>query len=165
MRDGRTKEILSSYHCRRRRPSTCTTSLFLPVFSIQDRKGREISNKVAFNTIDGFQRQEKDVIVLSCEGWTGAKSVGFLADVRRMNVALARAKSGVFIVGHVLTLERSDRFWTQIVADARERNCLVDTPGNSKALLFRRSLIRDANTIFSHYIDDSLAMLEPGSLF
>ncbi|KAK0201742.1 SEN1 N terminal-domain-containing protein [Desarmillaria ectypa] len=93
----------------------------------EEEFGREISNKVAFNTVDGFQGQEKDVIVLSCvRAGPGVTSVGFLADVRRMNVALTRAKSSVFIVGHAPTLERSDRFWTQIVVDARERNCFVD---------------------------------------
>ncbi|KAK0487479.1 SEN1 N terminal-domain-containing protein [Armillaria novae-zelandiae] len=93
----------------------------------EEEFGRDISNKVAFNTVDGFQGQEKDVIVLSCvRAGPGVTSVGFLADVRRMNVALTRAKSSVFIVGHAPTLERSNKFWTQIIVDARERSCLVD---------------------------------------
>lgn len=44
-------------------------------------------------TVDSFQGKQLDVIILSCvrasEGRTG---VGFLADVRRMNVAITRAK-------------------------------------------------------------------------
>ncbi|KAG7443042.1 uncharacterized protein BT62DRAFT_953934 [Guyanagaster necrorhizus] len=97
----------------------------------EEEFGREISNKVAFNTVDGFQGQEKDVIILSCvRAGPGVMSVGFLADVRRMNVALTRAKSSVFIVGHAPTLERSDGFWTQIVIDARDRNCFIDADVN-----------------------------------
>ncbi|KAK0221815.1 SEN1 N terminal-domain-containing protein [Armillaria fumosa] len=93
----------------------------------EEEFGRDISNKVAFNTVDGFQGQEKDVIILSCvRAGPGVTSVGFLADVRRMNVALTRAKSSVFIVGHAPTLERSNKFWTQIIVDARERSCLIE---------------------------------------
>lgn len=92
----------------------------------EEEFGRDISNKIALNTVDGFQGQEKDVIILSCvRAGPGVTNVGFLADVRRMNVALTRAKSSVFIVGHAPTLERSDKFWAQIIVDARERSCLI----------------------------------------
>lgn len=49
-----------------------------------------------------------------------------VVDVRRMNVALTRAKSSVFVLGHAATLERSDETWRMIVQDARARFCLVD---------------------------------------
>ncbi len=49
--------------------------------------------QVMIETVDSFQGKQLDVIILSCvrasEGRTG---VGFLADVRRMNVAITRAK-------------------------------------------------------------------------
>ncbi|KAI0785263.1 SEN1 N terminal-domain-containing protein [Abortiporus biennis] len=90
--------------------------------------GQDILATVDFNTVDGFQGQEKDVIILSCvRAGPGLTSVGFLADVRRMNVALTRAKSSVFVLGHAATLERSDETWKKIVQDARERGCLIDT--------------------------------------
>ncbi|KAK0485493.1 SEN1 N terminal-domain-containing protein [Armillaria luteobubalina] len=77
----------------------------------EEEFGRDISNKIALNTVDGFQGQEKDVIILLCvRAGPGITNIGFLADVRRMNVALTRAKSSVFIVGHAPTLERSDKF-------------------------------------------------------
>lgn len=53
------------------------------------------------------------------------------ADVRRMNVALTRAKSSVFILGNVATLERSDQNWRTIVQDARDRYFLVDVSPRS----------------------------------
>lgn len=49
-----------------------------------------------------------------------------MVDVRRINVALTRAKSSVFILGHAATLERSDDVWKKIVEDARSRELLVD---------------------------------------
>ncbi|OSX59822.1 hypothetical protein POSPLADRAFT_1048291 [Postia placenta MAD-698-R-SB12] len=89
--------------------------------------GQTISGTVDFNTVDGFQGQEKDVIILSCvRAGPGVQSVGFLKDIRRMNVALTRAKSSLFVLGHAPTLERSDDTWRTIVSDARTRSCLFD---------------------------------------
>lgn len=43
-----------------------------------------------------------------------------------MNVALTRAKSSLFILGHVATLERSDTTWRDIVENARLRSHLTE---------------------------------------
>ncbi|KIY69126.1 hypothetical protein CYLTODRAFT_373369 [Cylindrobasidium torrendii FP15055 ss-10] len=90
--------------------------------------GDDVTDTLVFNTVDGFQGQEKDIIILSTvRGGPGVKSIGFLSDVRRMNVALTRAKSSVFIVGNVATLERSNDMWKRIVQDARSRALVVTT--------------------------------------
>jgi senataxin len=95
------------------------------VFS--SRYGRNITSTVDFNTVDGFQGQEKDIIILSCVRAGGpAAGVGFLKDSRRMNVALTRAKSSLFILGHAPTLEGGGPQWNGIVVDARERNALFN---------------------------------------
>ena len=89
--------------------------------------GRDALRLVDFNTVDGFQGQEKDIIILSCvRAGPGVNSIGFLSDVRRMNVALTRCRSSLYIVGHAATLERSDETWKVIVQDARDRSCLID---------------------------------------
>jgi len=91
------------------------------------RFGQDIAGKILFHTVDGFQGQEKDLIILSCvRAGPGLQNIGFLADTRRMNVALTRARSSLFILGNVPTLERSDENWRQIVQDARSRQRLVD---------------------------------------
>ncbi|THH27997.1 hypothetical protein EUX98_g6198 [Antrodiella citrinella] len=96
--------------------------------TFEQRFGSEILSTVDFNTVDGFQGQEKEIIILSCvRAGPGLQNVGFLSDIRRMNVALTRAKSSLFVLGHAATLERSDATWRNIVVDARERSCLVDT--------------------------------------
>ncbi|TFK91118.1 hypothetical protein K466DRAFT_515953 [Polyporus arcularius HHB13444] len=92
----------------------------------QQRFGEEVLHTVDFNTVDGFQGQEKDIIILSCvRAGPGLTSVGFLRDVRRMNVALTRAKASLFVLGNAPTLERSDDIWRKIVENARSRSCLI----------------------------------------
>ena len=49
-----------------------------------------------------------------------------IVDVRRMNVALTRARASLFVLGHCPTLERSDRTWKDIICDARERAFLIE---------------------------------------
>ncbi|KEP48853.1 helicase SEN1 [Rhizoctonia solani 123E] len=88
--------------------------------------GQAILKSIDFNTVDGFQGQEKDIIILSCvRAGTNVQSVGFLADERRMNVALTRSRSSLFILGHAATLERCNATWKTIVEDARTRGCIL----------------------------------------
>ncbi|KAF8516825.1 SEN1 N terminal-domain-containing protein [Hysterangium stoloniferum] len=89
--------------------------------------GADIVGKVDFNTVDGFQGQEKDIIILSCvRAGPGVQSIGFLTDQRRLNVAITRARSSLFILGHAATLERSDQMWKHIVQDARSTSRMFD---------------------------------------
>ncbi|KAJ7109726.1 SEN1 N terminal-domain-containing protein [Mycena crocata] len=89
--------------------------------------GSDVLQTVDFNTVDGFQGQEKTIVILSCvRSGPGLESVGFLSDVRRMNVALTRAKSSLFILGNAATLSRSNDIWNTIVSDARTRDSLVE---------------------------------------
>lgn len=102
------------------------------------RFGRDILGKVDFNTVDGFQGQEKDVIILSCvRAGPGVNHVGFLADVRRMNVSITRSRSSLYILGHAATLERSDRVWKEIVQDARDRSCLTANVRGKIAFIYQ----------------------------
>lgn len=61
---------------------------------------------ISVNTVDGFQGQERDVILISMVRANGAGQIGFLHDLRRMNVAITRARMKLIIVGHVPTLTR-----------------------------------------------------------
>ena len=56
------------------------------------------------NTVDGFQGQERDVILISLVRANDEGQIGFLRDLRRMNVAITRARMKLIILGNRLTL-------------------------------------------------------------
>ena len=59
---------------------------------------------ISINTVDGFQGQERDVIFISLVRANEAGNIGFLQDLRRMNVAITRARMKLILLGDVLTL-------------------------------------------------------------
>ena len=61
---------------------------------------------ISVNTVDGFQGQERDVIILSLVRSNDEGQIGFLRDLRRMNVAITRARMKLIILGSVDTLTK-----------------------------------------------------------
>ncbi len=60
--------------------------------------------QISVNTVDGFQGQERDVILISLVRSNDDGNIGFLRDLRRMNVAMTRARMKLIIIGNVPTL-------------------------------------------------------------
>lgn len=61
---------------------------------------------ITVNTVDGFQGQERDVILISLVRANEDGQIGFLNDLRRMNVAITRARMKLIILGDASTLMR-----------------------------------------------------------
>ncbi|CAN6621584.1 helicase Sen1p [Trichomonascus vanleenenianus] len=87
----------------------------------QREHGELITKEIDFNTIDGFQGQEKEIIILSCvRAQEDAKGVGFLSDTRRMNVAITRAKCSLWILGNEDNLTKNPVWW-RLIGNAKRR--------------------------------------------
>lgn len=65
---------------------------------------RAFSDFLTIDSIDGFQGQERDIIMISLVRSNPKGEIGFLADTRRMNVALTRAKRKLVVIGDSATL-------------------------------------------------------------
>ena len=59
---------------------------------------------ISVNTVDGFQGQERDIIVVSLVRSNDEGQIGFLRDLRRMNVAITRARMKLIIIGDQSTM-------------------------------------------------------------
>lgn len=96
------------------------------------RSGR--IGRLVVSTVDSFQGSEMDVIILSCvrssalpAPTAGASlsdarvpgGIGFLANPRRLNVAITRARHGLFLVGNLRWLSACDDTWRALVQHAR----------------------------------------------
>lgn len=80
---------------------------------------------VEIDTVDAFQGREKDVVVFSCVRSCMTTGIGFVRDVRRMNVGLTRARSSLIVLGNAQALSEGSKDWAALVEDARSRGCLI----------------------------------------
>ena len=70
----------------------------------RDSWWKPLRHLISVNTVDGFQGQERDIILISMVRNNEQGQVGFLSDLRRMNVAITRARMKLIIIGHSPTL-------------------------------------------------------------
>lgn len=68
---------------------------------------------ISINTVDGFQGQERDIILISMVRSNDEGQIGFLRDLRRMNVAITRARMKLIVIGNSQTLCRN-RFYDSL---------------------------------------------------
>ena len=76
--------------------------MLLKVCELPDFK--QMEQNLTISTVDGFQGQERDIMLISLTRSNPQGEIGFLADTRRMNVALTRAKRKLIVLGDSATI-------------------------------------------------------------
>ena len=88
---------------------------------------RSLRQLITVNSVDGFQGQERDVIIISMVRDNDQGTIGFLNDLRRMNVAITRARMKLIILGNADTLSRH-RFYAQFIEHVKTHGDFVTLP-------------------------------------
>ena len=88
---------------------------FISPYAGQVAAAKELLPKqIRISTIDSFQGQEKEIIILSLVRSNDDGEIGFLKDYRRMNVAITRAKEQLFVIGDSATIG-ADAFYNSFL--------------------------------------------------
>jgi regulator of nonsense transcripts 1 len=93
-----------------------------------------IPQKIEVSSIDGFQGREADIIVFVTVRSNEHRDIGFLKDMRRMNVALTRARTALIVVGNRATLsqgtadEESSAMWRRLLGGLKEVKLDISVP-------------------------------------
>lgn len=82
-------------------------TLLLRQMIASDSFFRPLRKAISINTVDGFQGQERDLVIVSLVRSNDNGQIGFLRDLRRMNVAMTRARHKLIIVGNIETLKHN----------------------------------------------------------
>lgn len=133
----------------------------------QDLKSSEYD--IEMNTVDAFQGREKDIVIISTVRSNDQGSIGFVSDKRRMNVALTRAKFGLFIIGNAETLKNNDR-WCDLIQYCNKERLLwriEESTDNIQVSVDRYSppvAPPDILRAISSIEDNNLASLEEGEV-
>lgn len=72
----------------------------------KERRLRPFRHLIAVGTVDGFQGRERDVVIISLVRSNKEAQIGFLSDLRRMNVAMTRARMKLIIIGNARMLSK-----------------------------------------------------------
>uniref|UniRef100_A0A0D9W8Y6 UvrD-like helicase ATP-binding domain-containing protein n=1 Tax=Leersia perrieri TaxID=77586 RepID=A0A0D9W8Y6_9ORYZ len=86
---------------------------------------------VRVKSVNGFQGEEDDIIILSTVRSNVKGTVGFLVDEQRTNVALTRARHCLWILGNTNTLYSSGTVWRDLIADAQRRKCIINATNDA----------------------------------
>jgi len=66
--------------------------------------------RISINSVDAFQGQERDIVLISLTRSNAQGIIGFLSEEKRMNVAMTRAKYKLLLIGDSATLSRHSFF-------------------------------------------------------
>ena len=120
-------EQLSQYYTFDNFPSIAIISPYrgqielLQDFIIHSPLLNKYSNNISVNTIDSFQGQERDIVYISMTRSNADNRIGFLSEIRRMNVAMTRARKKLVVIGDSATLGQS-AFYSGFIDYTTQKN-------------------------------------------
>ena len=97
----------------------------------QEKELKQFFPYISVNTVDGFQGQERDVILISMVRGNDEGRIGFLNDLRRMNVAITRARMKLIILGDTSTLSKT-RFYRKLIEHVTNNGHMLVIPADNK---------------------------------
>ncbi|VUC33204.1 unnamed protein product [Clonostachys rosea] len=126
----------------------------------KSRYGESITDIIEFNTTDAFQGRECEIIIFSCVRASPTGGIGFMTDIRRMNVGLTRAKSSLWILGDSRALVQGE-FWKKLIEDSQSRNCYTkgDILSMLRKPLEQRSAVSSPSNMSANANHDNKTMV------
>ncbi|ELU05196.1 hypothetical protein CAPTEDRAFT_135240 [Capitella teleta] len=94
--------------------------------NLLEKKTKDLARGFKVTTVDNFQGEESDIILLSCVRSNDEDSVGFLKISNRICVALSRARMGLFGIGNMDLLRASSDVWDNICRTMEKEGQIVD---------------------------------------
>lgn len=113
-------------------------------YSAQVKMINEINHHnldVTVNTVDSFQGQERDIIIVSMVRSNHSQEIGFMEEFRRTNVALTRCKEGLVVIANSTTFGHLD-YYKQLFEFLDENACSFD---HENFLIFAQDYIEKSN--------------------
>ena len=121
----------------------------------RDSLGENYAKLVEVNTVDAFQGREAKIVVFSAVRAAGSNGIGFLSDVRRMNVALTRAKHFLFVIARCDSVVVNP-YWADLIKHAQETRAIVHVPVSSHSSEGNRAVKPQFGSIFDWKLKGSL---------
>ncbi|XP_044009982.1 uncharacterized ATP-dependent helicase C29A10.10c-like [Aphidius gifuensis] len=131
--------IITPYRDQKRIISNNIEQKLLDLNEKSEPKKTEYWENIDVNTVDSFQGQEQDIIIMSC---VRSKGIGFVSDPNRLNVSLTRAKHSMILFGNFEAF-KSNKMWCALLDDAKKRNAYIDINRKTQYKDFKK-------LIFSH---------------
>lgn len=90
-------------------------------------KTHSLLSGVRATVVDNYQGEENEIILLSMVRSNAEGKIGFLKTDNRVNVALSRAKKGLYAIGNFDCLSENSKLWTNIVSDLKAQNSIGES--------------------------------------
>ena len=106
---------------------TILTTYSAQQFALRKKMTEEESEGVRVSTVDNYQGEENDIILLSLVRSNPQGSIGFLSISNRVCVALSRARHGLYCIGNLTQLRAKSELWRQILTYVQNAGLLGTT--------------------------------------